>query len=64
MSVEEIIDRIDEERERQGLTVTEMCEKARLNGKTFYTWRRGRNAPTVVALILMLDALGLELTIE
>ena len=63
MSVEEIVERIDEERLARGMKVTELCEKAGLNDKTFYTWRNGRNAPTLVALIMMLDTLEMELTI-
>ncbi len=63
MSVEEVIERIDEERRRRGMSVAEMCHKALISPGTFYSWLKCDNSPTLAAVVLLVDSLGLKLTV-
>lgn len=57
----EILDRLFAE---SGETVPQICEKAGVCYTTVKNWMSGWNGPTLLSLVLVLDALGKELVIR
>ena len=64
MSVTSIIDEIEAERIRRGLSVTDMANSIGMAYATYYHWLEGITTPRLSQVIKVLDVLGLTLTIH
>lgn len=63
MTLDEIIDKVEAERKKQGMHRNALAEIAGVHETTLKSWKQRRTHPTVGALILVADALGLEVKV-
>jgi len=60
----EYIDFMEQERRRQGLSREKLEELSGVNASTFIKWVRGENKPQLEPYILVMRALGYDLTLK
>ena len=58
-----IVDEIEYERKRQGVTITELSERSSIAKSTYYQWIEKKKTPGLSALACVLRVLGLRLRI-
>jgi transcriptional regulator with XRE-family HTH domain len=63
MKILEIVDEIEKERERQGLTVEELCKHAGVSMETYSRWNARKSYATLAPLSCIMDVLNLEIKV-
>ena len=63
MTAEQIVNIIETERQRQGLSLGQLANKANLPKPTIASWKRGKIVPSVVNTDKALRALGIEIVL-
>lgn len=63
MKILEIVDEIELEHERQGLTVEELCKHAGVSAKTYSRWKARKSCATLAPLSCIMDVLNLEIKV-
>lgn len=63
MTEREVVDFIDKERQRQGISVKKICDAVGISIYSYYHWTEGRTAPRLYNILDFLHALGYDFQI-
>lgn len=61
MDIRALMKDVDEMREHDHVTVTELCREAGISRKAYYQWLKGERLPNLYNFNRVLEALGIEL---
>ena len=64
MNIADIIEPIEQEREKQGITIKELTRHAGIGCATYKHWKSRMVTPQLVAVSLVMDVLGLEIIVQ
>lgn len=64
MTEREIISALCDEQKKTGIPWTVIAERSGVAVATIYFWQSGERHPSLTTLLLVADALGLEITIK
>lgn len=63
MTEQEIIEAVDAERKRQGITAYAMCKQAGVRHESYSHWKHGKNSPTLAPLMEICKVLGIRIEV-
>lgn len=63
VNIDKIIFTIDWERKKQGLTIQDLADRAKISAHAYHEWRSGKAFPRLCNFIDVIDALGLDMKI-
>lgn len=64
MGYPDLVEFLEQERRRQGVTREKLEEKSGISASTITKWTRRENKPQLEAFILVMRALGYEITLK
>ena len=59
-----IVDEVEAERLRQGLSISDVAEHAQICRATYYHWVEDRACPRLTQLSAVMDVLGMTVTVN